>query len=179
MMDTVLNLGLTAHSAFALARATAAPDFALDTWLRFWRMFIDTVLDLDSSELADAVRDPETPRPRGILARGVRCARAGDTRPRGRAGEPVRGDPMEQLELTIAAVFRSWDSARAKAYRRHHGISDELGTAVTVQAMVFGNADANSGSGVAFTRNPNDGDKALYGEYLERPAGRGPRRGDT
>ena len=73
---------------------------------------------------------------------------------------------MEQLELAIGAVFRSWDSPRAKAYRQHHGISDDLGTAVTIQAMVFGNADRNSGSGVAFTRNPNDGTKALYGEYL-------------
>ncbi len=72
-------------------------------------------------------------------------------------GERVSADPMEQLELAIAAVFRSWDSPRAKAYRQHHGISDDLGTAVTVQSMVFGNADENSGSGVAFTRNPNDG----------------------
>ena len=75
-------------------------------------------------------------------------------------------DPYIQLEQTIEAVFRSWDSARARAYRKHHGISDDLGTAVTVQAMVFGNVDASSGSGVAFTRNPNDGSKALYGEFL-------------
>ena len=75
-------------------------------------------------------------------------------------------DPMDHLQRAVAAVFRSWDSARAKAYRQHHEISDDLGTAVTVQAMVFGNADENSGSGVAFTRNPNDGQKALYGEYL-------------
>src|ERR1700722_3241360 len=73
---------------------------------------------------------------------------------------------MDHLQRAVAAVFRSWDSARAKAYRQHHEISDDLGTAVTVKAMVFGNADENSGSGVAFTRNPNDGQKALYGEYL-------------
>jgi phosphoenolpyruvate synthase/pyruvate phosphate dikinase len=80
--------------------------------------------------------------------------------------ERVSADPMEQLELAIAAIFRSWDSPRAKAYRQHHGIPDDLGTAVTVESMAFGNADENSGSGVAFTRNPNDGTKALYGEYL-------------
>ena len=166
MMDTVLNLGLTAHSAFALARTSGAPDFALDTWLRFWRMFSDTVLDLDSSELADAVRDPETRAREAYSQEAFAALEQAILDHTAGHGEPVRGDPMEQLERTIAAVFRSWDSARAKAYRRHHGISDELGTAVTVQAMVFGNADTNSGSGVAFTRNPNDGDKALYGEYL-------------
>jgi len=166
MMDTVLNLGLTARSAFALARARGAPDFALDTWLRFWRMYFDTVLDLDSAELTDAARLAEI-RAREEFSEaafeGLEQAILGHM---AAVGEPALGDPLEQLERAIAAVFRSWDSARAKAYRRHHDISDDLGTAVTVQAMVFGNADENSGSGVAFTRNPNDGARALYGEYL-------------
>ena len=165
MMDTVLNLGLTAASAFAIA-ASRGPRFALDTWMRFWRMFFDTVLGLDPSDLINAVRNAERqaqalPSPATFEALHLTILAHADEQ-----GESVSADPMDQLELAIAAVFRSWDSARAKAYRQHHGISDDLGTAVTVQAMVFGNADENSGSGVAFTRNPNDGEKALYGEYL-------------
>ena len=165
MMDTVLNLGLTASSALAIAQ-NRGPRFALDTWLRFWRMFFDTVLGLDPSSLVDAVRGAErqaqaspSSETFGTLERAILAHADAE-------GEKVSADPMDQLEQAIAAVFRSWDSARAKAYRHHHGISDDLGTAVTVQAMVFGNADENSGSGVAFTRNPNDGKKALYGEYL-------------
>jgi pyruvate, orthophosphate dikinase len=166
MMDTILNLGLTAGSALALAQGSGGPRFALDTWLRFWRMFLDTVLNLDSTDLQEAVRDAA----RQALAHPSREAFAAIehtilTYVDGE-GERVTAVPMEQLELAIAAVFRSWDSPRAKAYRQHHGISDDLGTAVTIQSMVFGNADENSGSGVAFTRNPNDGTKALYGEYL-------------
>jgi pyruvate, orthophosphate dikinase len=166
MMDTILNLGLTARSAVSLAQGPAGPRFALDTWLRFWRMFVDTVLNLDPAELAEAARVAE----RRALADPSRdtfealertvLAHVQDQ------GERVGAEPMEHLELAIAAIFRSWDSPRAKAYRQHQGISEDLGTAVTVQSMVFGNADENSGSGVAFTRNPNDGTKALYGEYL-------------
>jgi pyruvate,orthophosphate dikinase len=81
-------------------------------------------------------------------------------------GGEVRADPHWQLQRAVAAVFESWDSRRARAYRAHHAISDELGTAVTIQAMVFGNFDTRSGSGVAFTRNPNSGERALYGEFL-------------
>ncbi len=165
MMDTVLNLGLTARSAFVMA-TSRGPRFALDTWLRFWRMFFDTVLGLDPSDLIEAVRSAEgqaqtSPSPETFEALQSAVLSHADTE-----NETVSADPMDQLELAISAVFRSWDSARAKAYRQHHGISDDLGTAVTVQAMVFGNADENSGSGVAFTRNPNTGEKALYGEYL-------------
>ena len=165
MMDTVLNLGLTPPSAFAIA-LSRGPRFALDTWLRFWRMFFDTVLGLDPSDLIGAVRNAErhaqaSPSPDTFEALQLAILAHADEE-----GEIVSADPMDQLELAVAAVFRSWHSARAKAYRQHHGISDDLGTSVTVQAMVFGNADDNSGSGVAFTRNPNDGNKALYGEYL-------------
>ncbi|MFO1352756.1 MAG: PEP/pyruvate-binding domain-containing protein, partial [Gammaproteobacteria bacterium] len=166
MMDTILNLGLTAQSAFSLARMTGKPDFALDTWMRFWRMFSDIVLDVDSAELTEAVADlrknarlTDTPEAYSALEDAVLDHLSA-------YGATPRREPWEQLELTIGAIFRSWDSARAKAYRQHHRIADDLGTAVTVQAMVFGNADQNSGSGVAFTRNPNNGGKALYGEYL-------------
>jgi pyruvate, orthophosphate dikinase len=166
MMDTVLNLGLTSASAFALASGPAGLNFALDTWLRFWRMFGEIVLGIDPADLMQAVQAAESTARKGLarsafdnLERSILdCVEA--------RGESAGADPFWQLEETIEAVFRSWDSQRAKAYRKHHGISDDLGTAVTVQAMVFGNADENSGSGVAFTRNPNDGSKTLYGEYL-------------
>ena len=166
MMDTILNLGLTARSAFSMAQGPGGPRFAIDTWLRFWRMLVDTVLNLDPTELAEAVRDTER---RALAVSSLETFEALEGAVLlhvEEQGERVGANPIEQLELAVAAVFRSWDSPRARAYRQHHGISDDLGTAVTVQSMVFGNADANSGSGVAFTRNPNDGTKVLYGEYL-------------
>jgi pyruvate,orthophosphate dikinase len=166
MMDTVLNLGLTPHSALHLAGRAGGLDFALDSWLRFWRMFSEIVLGLDPAALLaavdDAVRDARDAPTRASFA-ALQAAILGHIAAN---GEAASDDPFAQLMDAIAAVFRSWDSRRAKAYRQHHGIADDLGTAVTVQAMVFGNADENSGSGVAFTRNPNDGEKALYGEYL-------------
>jgi pyruvate,orthophosphate dikinase len=166
MMDTILNLGLTARSALAVSQRSGGPRFALDTWLRFWRMFHDTVLNLDPTELVEAVREAERD---ALAAPSLESFEAFERAILAHAeqhGETVSPNPMGQLELAIAAVFQSWDSPRAKAYRAHHGISDDLGTAVTIQAMVFGNADENSGSGVAFTRNPNDGARTLYGEYL-------------
>jgi pyruvate,orthophosphate dikinase len=166
MMDTVLNLGLTSASALTLADGPGGSNFALDTWLRFWRMFGDIVLGIDPTELMKAAQPAESAARNNLnhntfdeLERSIISHIEAE-------GESVSPDPLRQLEQAIEAVFRSWDSARAKAYRKHHGISDDLGTAVTVQAMVFGNADDRSGSGVAFTRNPNDGSKALYGEYL-------------
>ncbi len=166
MMDTVLNLGLTARSAFALARSRGTPDFALDTWMRFWKMYFDTVLGMDASGLIDAVGETER-RARAAPSLQLFEALEGSiAKHLAASGEAENCDPLELLTKTIAAVFRSWDSARATAYRRHHGISDAMGTAVTVQAMVFGNADGDLGSGVAFTRNPNDGGRTLYGEYL-------------
>ena len=166
MMDTILNLGLTARSALTIAQGPRGPRFALDTWIRFWRMFFDTVLNLDPTELAGAAHDLEKRGARVPIDRDLRGARAGDPQPYRRTGRARRRRSDGAAGTAVAAVFRSWDSARAKAYRQHHGISDDLGTAVTIQSMVFGNADENSGSGVAFTRNPNDGTKALYGEYL-------------
>ena len=166
MMDTVLNLGITASGAFALARETGNPAFALDTWLRFWRMFSDIVLGLDGEAVIEA------------LAPHIEAARAETTQPsfdrlehailqtvEAHGGE-IQADSRWQLLRAIAAVFESWDSRRARAHRTHHAISDTLGTAVTVQAMVFGNLDGRSGSGVAFTRNPNTGERTLYGEFL-------------
>ena len=165
MMDTVLNLGLTSASAFALAQARGVR-FALDTWLRFWRMFFDTVLGLDPADLVEAVGKAEGAAKAAPSQESFAAVEKVILAYAIAAGEEVDADPVKLLEQAIAAVFRSWDSPRAKAYRKHHAISDDLGTAVTIQAMVFGNADENSGSGVAFTRNPNDGTRALYGEYL-------------
>ncbi|MGE5117780.1 MAG: pyruvate, phosphate dikinase [Betaproteobacteria bacterium] len=167
MMDTVLNLGISACSALALARSAGGTGFAIDTWLRFWRMFSDIVLGLDVESIfaalepeVDAARvQPTLPafeRLEQAILRAIEAQGVGE----------VRADPQWQLLRAIAAVFESWDSRRARAFRSHHGISDALGTAVTVQAMVFGNLDARSGSGVAFTRNPNTGERALYGEFL-------------
>ncbi|MGY2850713.1 pyruvate,orthophosphate dikinase [Bradyrhizobium sp. USDA 4509] len=166
MMDTVLNLGLTSASAFKLASGPGGSDFALDTWLRFWRMFSDIVLGLDPAELMKAVKAPEAAARKDLNQASFDSLERSILDHIEAEGESVSSDPLRQLEQAIEAVFRSWDSARAKAYRKHHEISHDLGTAVTIQAMVFGNADDNSGSGVAFTRNPNDGRKALYGEYL-------------
>ena len=166
MMDTVLNLGLDARLAFAFGSLMRDPAFAVDTWLRFWRMFVDIVLVLDPSDFeadiaeakAAAVAEPS----QGTfdaLERAVVASLEG-------AGARAAVSPHVQLKLAISAVFRSWDSRRAKTYRANLGIADDLGTAVTVQAMVFGNRDAASGSGVAFSCNPNTGERGLFGEYV-------------
>lgn len=162
MMDTILNLGLDAAGVTALAASSGDSGFAIDTCLRFWDMYARIVLGVDVI-LAEEVPD------------AVEAARAGDVRALERAvvaviereGGSVPGGPHEQLAGAIAAVFDSWGSRRAVAYRRHHGIPDDLGTAVVVQSMVFGNLGHPSGSGVAFTRDPRTGENRLYGEYLE------------
>lgn len=167
MMDTVLNLGITASGALTIARDTGNADFALDTWQRFWRMFCDIVLGVDGETVAEALAplvaaakaDPTAETFDALEAAALRVIAAEGV-------ADVQADPHWQLRRAIAAVFESWDSRRARTYRAHHKIPDDMGTAVTVQAMVFGNFDARSGSGVAFTRNPNTGDRTLYGEFL-------------
>lgn len=167
MMDTVLNLGITGAGALALARHSGNVDFALDTWVRFWRMFAEIVLGLDGDDLAGQLADAvEAARARPDAASFAALEAAALAALADQGEDEVQADPRWQLRRAIAAVFESWDSRRARAYRAHHGIADDLGTAVTVQAMVFGNYDASSGSGVAFTRNPNSGQAALYGEFL-------------
>lgn len=167
MMDTVLNLGLDAATATRLSQLTGRPAFVVDTWVRFWRMYADTVLDLNGADLAKRIAPTaEAARAAGDAATFLALEQAIMTELRVLGGEEPGVAPMEHLESAIAAVFRSWDSKRAIAYRNHHGIPHDLGTAVTVQAMVFGNLDEHSGSGVAFTRDPNTGEAALYGEYL-------------
>ncbi len=167
MMDTVLNLGITAGGALAMARDTGNAGFALYIWMRFWKMFCDIVLAVDGEavaralapQLAAAKADPQAEAFEGLEALVIRTIAD-------QGVDDVQADPQWQLQRATAAVFESWDSRRAQAYRAHHKIADDLGTAVTIQTMVFGNLDARSGSGVAFTRNPNTGERELYGEIL-------------
>lgn len=164
MMDTVLNLGLDARSAGAMIARGRPRGFVVDSWMRFWKMYSEIVLGLDGEEFAEALAE----------ARAAAEAEGADLGALEAAvvafvedqGEEAPTSPRAQLDRAIAAVFSSWNSPRARAYREHQSIPHDLGTAVTVQAMVFGNAEGESGSGVAFSRNPNTGDPVLYGEYL-------------
>jgi pyruvate, orthophosphate dikinase len=149
MMDTVLNLGITEEVEEALGRLSGDPGFARSTHCRFIHEFGQTVLGADLDEPAPDAGPAE-----------VREAVRRDT------GEEVPTEPLEQLRAVIQTVFGSWSSRRAKAYRRHWGISEDGGTAVIVQAMVFGNLGEESGTGVLFSRNPLSGDPAPYGEWL-------------
>ena len=172
MMDTVLNLGLNDETARGLARQTGDERFAFDAYRRFVAMFGEIVMGVEASRFdrilerakaqtsggRDTDLSPEALR--DIVAQSKRLV-FGEQR-----GQPFPDDPEEQLRMTIAAVFDSWDNDRARAYRRVHRISDDIGTGVTVQAMVFGNMGWESGTGVAFTRDPSTGEKTLYGEYL-------------
>jgi pyruvate,orthophosphate dikinase len=166
MMDTVLNLGLDRASVLRLAAATGNAAFAVDTWVRFWKLFAEIVLDTDGDDLAEqvaaqraAATDELTGDSAGALEDAIVAALQAE-------GATVSTDPHEQLIAAMRAVFASWDSRRAVAYRKHHGIDDNLGTAVVVQAMVFGNLAGLSGSGVAFTRDPKSGENRLFGEFL-------------
>ncbi len=154
MMDTVLNLGITDEVEKCLAGLADDADFARQTHCRFIHQFGETVLKAHLDE----------PGPDATPA-DVREAVRKDT------GEEVPTDPYEQLRAVIATVFGSWSSRRAKTYRKHWGISDDGGTAVIIQAMVFGNLGENSGTGVLFSRNPLSGDPEPYGEWLPRGQG--------
>jgi pyruvate,orthophosphate dikinase len=154
MMDTVLNLGITDATEAALASVTGDAHFARDTHRRFLDLYGRIVLKAVTPDL-DAQSTPAHWR------RLIEDA----------AGAAVPVDPREQLLSAVQAVFESWNSRRARRYRQHHAIPDTLGTAVTVQAMVFGNLDDRSGTGVLFSRNPLTGERAPYGEYLARAQG--------
>jgi len=154
MMDTVLNLGMDDVTEKALALECGDEDFARDTHRRFLHLFGEIVL---KAELPRLPLDESPARWREAINKTC--------------GSAVPEDVMAQLRSAIRAVFESWNSRRAKRYREHHGIPHNLGTAVTVQAMVFGNLDAQSGTGVLFSRNPLNGDPAPFGEYLPRAQG--------
>jgi len=177
MMDTILNLGLDDSTAEGLAVATGNRRFAFDAYRRFLEMYGDVVLGIDRHRLEatlaeikaalgdPAMRDHEVPAEE--LEKLVKQGRETAVD----AGTPYPEDARAQLWGAIRAVFASWDNARARRYRKMHEIDDDLGTAVNIQAMVFGNLGDDSGSGVAFTRNPSTGEKVLYGEYLPNAQG--------
>ena len=172
MMDTVLNLGLNDETVEGLAQLTGDRRFALDAYRRFISMFANIVIGVSMDKFERTLsrfkaqtkngRDTDlTPAQLSELIEAYKLIVFSD-----RHGRQFPQDPYEQLRMAIAAVFDSWNGRRAKDYRRVHRISNELGTAVNVQAMVFGNLGWESGTGVAFTRNPSTGEKILYGEYL-------------
>jgi pyruvate,orthophosphate dikinase len=176
MMDTVLDLGLNDESVKGLIEQTSDERFAYDSYRRFIQMYSRIVLDLPSHAVeapfdeakrrAGATSDAEIPA--DVLA-GV----VGDLQQvvERQTGAPFPQDPAHQLRGAVEAVFRSWQSPRAVAYRRREHIAADLGTAVNVQAMVFGNRDDTSGTGVGFTRNPATGDQGVYGDFLVNAQG--------
>ena len=189
MMDTVLNLGLNDDSVQGLIAQTQNPRFAWDSYRRFIQMFSNVVMGVDAdlfenaltqARLVAGVRvDSELSAEdlqelvetfKGIFSENVDAALYPELEVAD--GKPVfPHDPELQLRLAIQAVFGSWMNERACIYRKQHGISDELGTAVNVQAMAFGNKGETSATGVAFTRNPADGTKEFYGDFLVNAQG--------
>ena len=175
MMDTILNLGLNDRSVEALAKR-ANPRFAYDSYRRLIQMFGNVVLDIEKSAF-DEVFDAKKKQKKAKLDTGLDAKALKEVieeykrvvKKHGKRDFPQ--DPHEQLVMARDAVFRSWNNDRAKHYRRINNISDDLGTAVNVQAMVFGNLGDTSGTGVGFTRNPAIGAKEFYGEFLMNAQG--------
>jgi pyruvate,orthophosphate dikinase len=171
MMDSVLNLGGTPETIEGLIHATSDARFGYDSYRRLIQMFGNVVLGIDHDEFEEALERLKRTRSLGAdaelvpddLRALIRQYRNVVLR---RSGREFPDDPLTQLEMAIRAVFESWNNPRATAYRTHHKIPHDLGTAVNIQAMVFGNMGPDSGSGVAFTRNPATGERAVYGEYL-------------
>ncbi len=171
MMDTVLNLGLNDETVEGLGALSGNPRFAYDSYRRFIQMYSDVVLEVDHyhfEEILDIHKENH-----GVTLDtelGVEelraLVKAYKDKVQEELGKPFPTDPHEQLWGAIGAVFNSWQNDRAKVYRRLHNIPEVWGTAVNVQAMVFGNMGEDSATGVAFTRNPANGNRELYGEYL-------------
>ena len=171
MMDTILNLGLNDVVVEGLAKFTNNPRFAYDSYRRFIQMFSDVVMELSKKRFEEIIDEVKA-------KKGVKQDVELDTDDmknlvvlfkefyKKEKGEDFPQDPKVQLMEAVKAVFRSWDNPRANVYRRMNEIPYDWGTAVNVQSMVFGNSGDNSGTGVAFTRNPATGEKALFGEYL-------------
>ena len=171
MMDTILNLGLSDVVVEGLAKFTNNPRFAYDSYRRFIQMFSDVVMELSKKRFEEIIDQKKA-------EKGVKLDTELDTEDmkdlvnrfkafyKEEKGEDFPTDPKVQLMEAVKAVFRSWDNPRANVYRRMNEIPYDWGTAVNVQAMVFGNSGDKSGTGVAFTRNPATGEKALFGEYL-------------
>ena len=172
MMDTILNLGLNDVAVEGFAAKTGNPRFAYDSYRRFIQMYSDVVMEVPKSffeKIIDEVKEEkgvhfDTELTTEDLKELVKRFKA--VYSENMNGEEFPQEPKEQLMGAVKAVFRSWDNPRAIVYRRMNDIPGDWGTAVNVQAMVFGNMGETSGTGVAFTRNPSTGEKGIYGEYL-------------
>jgi pyruvate,orthophosphate dikinase len=175
MMDTILNLGLTSKTLSGLA-AASGERFALDCRRRFIEMYSNVVLRVPRNHFEEVLTARK--KARGVAsdtdltaADLAEVVKENEAIVRRETGSPFPDDPREQLWGAIGAVFKSWDNQRAKTYRRLHRIPDDWGTAVNVQAMVFGNRGETSATGVAFTRDPSTGEKKFYGEFLPNAQG--------
>jgi pyruvate,orthophosphate dikinase len=171
MMDTVLNLGLNDETVEALANKSGDRRFAYDSYRRFITMYSDVVLGIEHHLFEDILAEHKDANGYSLDTELTAedwqaLVSLYKQKVREETGKPFPQDPREQLWGAIGAVFGSWMNARAKTYRRLHNIPESWGTAVNVQAMVFGNMGDDSATGVAFTRNPSTGEKTLYGEYL-------------
>ncbi len=176
MMDTILNLGISDESVVGLAEESGNPRFAWDCYRRFLQMYGEVVEGVPGHAFEDEIAalkgrrgvEEDTGLTVDDLRELVTTFRAVARR---HTGEDLPTDPREQLRRAVSAVFSSWDTPRAGVYRRAHGIPDDLGTAVNVMQMVFGNRGDTSATGVCFTRNPSTGAKELYGEFLVNAQG--------
>jgi len=176
MMDTVLNLGLNDSSVEGLAKMTGNPRFAYDSYRRFIQMYSDVVLDIHvsrfESTLEELKSDKKIQKDFELSADDLKSlVEAYKQIVLETLGKKFPQDPQEQLWQAIGAVFKSWNSPRAIHYRKMDQIPDDWGTAVNIQAMVFGNMGGDSATGVAFTRDPSSGEKVFFGEYLENAQG--------
>ncbi|MER3413923.1 MAG: pyruvate, phosphate dikinase [Armatimonadota bacterium] len=176
MMDTILNLGINTQTLKGLVKQSGDDWFAWDANRRFIMMFSDVVLGVPKAEYEEILHRVKAEKrvdlDTDLTAQDLKeICNLFLAHTQQRAGRGFPADPWEQLQLAIEAVFRSWNNERAIVYRRKERIPDHLGTAVNVQAMVFGNLGENSGTGVAFTRDPSSGEKSIYGEYLPNAQG--------
>ncbi|OLN30457.1 pyruvate, phosphate dikinase [Desulfosporosinus metallidurans] len=176
MMDTVLNLGLNDDTVEALVVNTQNERFAWDCYRRFIQMFGDVVLEVEHynfEQILETAKEKQGVHYDSELSAESLKWMVTEYKKKieRKTGKPFPMDPKVQLELAVLAVFRSWNNDRANVYRKINNIPHDIGTAVNVQSMVFGNMGSDSGTGVAFTRNPSTGEKALYGEYLMNAQG--------
>jgi pyruvate,orthophosphate dikinase len=176
MMDTVLNLGLNDETVEGMVKLTDNPRFAYDSYRRFISMFGDVVMGVESQAFEDALTEKKAEvgakLDTDLTADDLRDLTVRFKKILGeKAGEQFPNDALKQMHMATIAVFKSWDNHRAKVYRRTQGIPDELGTAVNLQSMVFGNKGETSGTGVAFTRDPSTGENFFYGEFLMNAQG--------
>lgn len=176
MMETILDIGLNDDSVLGLAKSSGNERFARDSYRRLVQMFGSTVMGVDGSLFENVMADFK--RARGAVddlgldaADLAGLVEAYKELIREQTGEYFPQSPAEQLRRAVLAVFQSWNGERARLYRRREHIPDDLGTAVNVQTMVFGNLGPDSGSGVAFTRDPATGHVGLYGDYLPNAQG--------